>query len=213
MNTVSGCTPIPLSTVPDFVLAPTVHGSSNSNDETPTGTSRTGPTPLVAQSLHLLTLAHFVTADATSENAILYHLEFAFEEGSLTEPTPPEIAGMICETTEFFDGELQAMNPVDCFKEVSLTKIDWTYDEDCPTAPVTVTFAAQALYCDGSDVPVEVIYDSLKLEQQELKTFLEAYIWEAQPVGESVFSHAQSLSFEGTLHATVRPGKMEEVHC
>ena len=154
-----------------------------------------------------------MTTDATSENSILYHLEFNFEEGSLEEPTPSEIAGLICETTEFFQGEIQSFNQAFCIARVSLSEIDWTYADDCPTAPVTVTFAAQAWYCDGSEVPVEVIYASLKLDEHELKTFMEAYIWQAQPIGESLFSHSESLSFEGKLHATVHPGKMTQVTC
>ena len=140
-------------------------------------------------------------------------MEFDFEEGSLDEPTPAEIAGLICETTEFFAGELKGYNPNDCIHSVSLTDIDWTYDEDCPTAPVTVTFAAQALYCDGNEVPVEVIFESLKLNEADLKIMMEAYIREAAPVGENLFFHAQSFSFEGKLHASVHPGKISEVSC
>ena len=118
---------------------------------------------------------------------------------------------MICQTSDFAHGELQQVNSGDCFGTVSLTNIDWTYSEDCPTAPITVTFAAQAKYCDGSDVPVEVIYDTMKLDATELKTYMEAYLWSLED--QNVFSQAMSLSWEDKLHAQVRPGKIDGVVC
>jgi hypothetical protein len=153
------------------------------------------------------------SVSASSENAVLFHLEFGFYDGTLSEPTPQEIEALICESQEFVMAELQSQNEGECIEEVTISKIDWTYDETCPTAPVTVTYAAQALFCDRTEVPQELIYESMKLDAESVKLYLEAYVWDSKPAKENVFYNANAMKVEGKTHATIRPGKIQYVSC
>ena len=150
---------------------------------------------------------------ATSENAVLYHLEFHFFEGNLKEPAPSDIEALLCKSTEFFKEELQLRIIDACIGEALLTNIAWTYAEDCPTAPITVTFAARAVFCDGSPVPADLLYGSLQLDHDEIKQYLEEYIWKTEPVEQSLFYEVDAMTFAGTVGAAIRDGMMTSVHC
>ena len=138
---------------------------------------------------------------------------FGFYNGTLSEPTPEEIEALICESQEFVKAELVNDDQEACIEQVVLSKIDWTYDDKCPTMPVTVTYAAQAVYCDGTEVPPEVIYESMKLDPASVKLYLEAYVWDSKPAKKNVFYNANSMTVEGKTHTSIRPGKIQDVSC
>lgn len=150
---------------------------------------------------------------ATSENAVLYHLEFHFFEGELREPTVPEIEALICKTTEYFEAELQYRSVGECIGEALLTNIAWTYDAGCPNAPFTVSFAARATFCDGQLVPADLLYERLQLTNDEIKDYLEEYIWKTEPVDQTIFAEVNAMTFEGTAGATIRDGMIASVNC
>jgi hypothetical protein len=161
-----------------------------------------------------LTFLHFrFPVAASGENAVLFHLSFGFYSGTLSEPTPEEIEALICESQEFVKAELQGKNEEECIEKVTISRIDWTFDETCPTAPVTVTYAAQALFCDGAEVPPDLIYESMKLDEESLKLYMEAYVWDSKPKQENVFYNTNAMTIEGKTHTPVRPGKIEGVSC
>ena len=140
-------------------------------------------------------------------------MEFGFYNGTLSEPKQEDVEAIICESIDFVKAELQKNYPEECIDDATLSKIDWTYSEDCETAPVTVTYATQAKFCDGTDVPPEMIYESMKLDEEEIKLYLEAYIWASKPEKENLFYNANALTVEGKLHTQVYPGKIPEVSC
>jgi len=149
----------------------------------------------------------------SGENAILYHLEFHFYEGDLREPTPSEIEALVCQSKDFIKEELEAEIADACIQAADITRISWTYNETCAIAPTTVTYAAEATFCDGSPVPPAELYEALKLDQDEIKLYLEEFIWKSEPLEENVFYGVNAFSFEGKIGTVIRPGEIESVNC
>ena len=149
---------------------------------------------------------------ATSDNAALYHLEFHFSEGALREPSYSDIGALICQSTYFVREELE-LHIQDCIGELALTNIAWTYDATCQNAPVTVTFAARAKFCDNTPISPDWLYGSLQLNQAEMKHYLEDFIWRTPPEGQSLFYDVDAMTFEGKEGVTIRDGMMPFVEC
>lgn len=119
----------------------------------------------------------------------------------------------MCNTMSYFLGYLSLAMPDTCILGVSITNIDWTYADDCPTAPVTVTFAVQATLCDGSVISAEDLYHNLVLDNAAIQKYLEEYVWKSDPLYENLFYHANQLTLEGHLGSTIRPGKISAPSC
>jgi hypothetical protein len=169
--------------------------------------------PKLSFSNTLITAPLSTSTEMANEQAVKYHLEMGFYEGTLKEPSDSEILALVCQTSNYMTEHLQLAMYGACIAQLSLTNIDYTYAEDCETAPVTVTFAAHATLCDGASVPADELYHSLELTQEDVQLYLEEFVWKSQPANVNVFYNTKTLMFEGELNAQIYPGKIPEATC
>jgi hypothetical protein len=147
----------------------------------------------------------------SSKDLASYQLAFGFYEGEVGEPSMSEVEALICQTNQYMEQKLQD-SIGDPQLAAQAVNIDWKYSPEC-VAAVTVTFAIESSYGDGSTVPAHEVFQALRLGDEELQTFLECFVWKSRPVQENVFYGANQVGFENSMGVSLPQGKLAEASC
>lgn len=141
-----------------------------------------------------------------------FRIVFGFFDGYTREPSPAEVEALLCETNLYFQTRLQQSTGDSCLVAYA-QYIDWIFSPDCP-GPVTVTFAFTGFFGDGQQVPSNYIFQALKLSDEEMRDYLQNYVWEAAPVGSNIFSSTNTMTLEDMLGEQIpMPGKLAQASC
>ena len=148
----------------------------------------------------------------TNEPPPTFRIVFGFFDGQAREPTLAEVESLICETNLYFQNRLQ-QSTGDYSLMAYAQHIDWVFSPDCP-GPVTVTFELVGIFGDGQQVPSNYIFQTLKLGDEDMRDYLQNYVWESPPVGTNVFSSTNTMTLEDMLGEQIPvPGQLAQAVC
>lgn len=209
-------------TLPEGKIAEAICTVVKAPAPAPDGPSRIGTlTPLLAKPnkhcwnthncVAIASLATTPSSSTDSTKKASYQLAFGFYSGKAREPSMAELNAFICQTNQYVEKMLQDSTG-DHQLVAHAVNIDSTYMIDCPS-PVTVTFEIESKFGNGSSVPSHEVFQLLRLGDDELKTYLQEYVWNSQPSKENVFYSANQVSFDESLGVSLPAGKISVALC
>jgi len=138
-----------------------------------------------------------------------FSLSFSMFEDHETPPTVAEVNALMCEVNNYFTEELRRklLNGTVHMKAVY---IDYYFEEGgagSAQEDIRVNFTAFAYYgADEHDqLPVTDVFEAMKLNNVELKTMVENYVWKSEPEQENVFFHTESLGLNAGMGKPISP--------
>lgn len=132
-----------------------------------------------------------------------FSLKFAMFGNKEMPPTLREVDALMCQVNSYCTQELRRKLS-DGTIHVKAVFIDYFFYEEGAGSmqeDIVVNFTAFAYY--GKDehdqVPAQVVFQALKLNNVDIKDFVENYVWKSEPEQENIFFHTEALSLDSDM--------------
>jgi hypothetical protein len=126
-----------------------------------------------------------------------FSLSFFLFKDHERSPTDSEVNSLLCQVNDFFTAELRRELKNNTIHSKAVY-VDYYFNEGGAGAAedIILNFTAFAYYGDKehTQIPVNDVFEAMKLTSAELKNFVENYIWKVEPEQENVFYHTESLA-------------------
>ncbi|CAB9517078.1 expressed unknown protein [Seminavis robusta] len=200
----------------EFVsVAPTVPPSSQPTIA-PSVSSRPSqqPTRSNAPSLSAVPSGGPVTSAPTSSTSaptptgattrlIASRLGYSFFAGTtIRAPTTEELNGLVTATNNFFDAQLQLSYPNSYVPgSASMTNIAQTFDANAAMYPVILDYDLTTSFTTSSANTPTAAQIFAEMETYPFTTYIEQYVWNAEPQGTSLFFDTEMVVFRARSQA------------